>query len=44
MHSVVPYQYAQPVSKIPKIVNSASGHSSIEETAILCSEYGKANR
>ena len=38
--SVVPYQYAQPVSKIPKIVTSASGHSSIEEIKrYFCSEY-----
>ena len=38
--SVVPYEYAQPVTKIPKIVTSASGHSSIEEIKrYFCSEY-----
>lgn len=38
--SVVPYEYAQPATKIPKIVTSASGHSSIEEIKrYFCSEY-----
>ena len=38
--SVVPYNYAQPVNKMPKIITSASGHSSIEEIKrYFCSEY-----
>lgn len=38
--SVIPYEYAQPIVKIPKIITSASGHSSIEEIKrFFCSEY-----
>lgn len=35
-----PYEYARPAIKIPKVVTSASGHSSIEEIKrYFCSEY-----